>query len=65
MQEEGHQPLVDALLQGTTALAIGHAADGAEFAAHLEPLTTLLAYCSYLVTHEYYYSPGSPRTSNH
>ena len=35
MQEEGHQPLVDALLQGTTALAIGHAPDGAEFAGHL------------------------------
>ena len=35
MQEEGHQPLVDALLQGTTALAIGHASDGAEFAEHL------------------------------
>ena len=35
IQEEGHQPLVDALLQGTTALAIGHASDGAEFAEHL------------------------------
>lgn len=35
LQEEGQQALVDALLQGTTALAIGHAPDGIEFAEHI------------------------------
>ena len=40
MQEEGHQPLVDALLQGTTALAIGHAADVCH--TGLEPQTRRL-----------------------
>ena len=34
-QEEGRKPLVDALLQGTTALAVGHDPDGAAFAEHL------------------------------
>ena len=40
MQEEGHQPLVDALLQGTTALAIGHAPDVCH--TGLEPQTRRL-----------------------
>lgn len=35
LQEEGQQPLVDALLQGTTTLAIGHVPDSAEFAVHV------------------------------
>ena len=34
-QEEGRKPLVDALLQGTTALAVGHDPDGAAFGEHL------------------------------
>ena len=63
MQEEGHQPLVDALLQGTTALAIGHAADGAEFAAQLEPLTTLLAYTA--LTTSKLHTAHSLRTTTH
>ena len=37
-QEEGRKPLVDALLQGTTALAVGHDPDGAAFGEHLARL---------------------------
>ena len=35
LQAEGFKPIVDALLQGTTAIAVGHTPDSAIFEPHV------------------------------